>query len=1101
MHSPWSSQPERPVNAADDGVDRSSQTTAAGVTATNADQVHDLGIDGSDSTVAIIDIAFDPEYTEIADQVVGTVGDSGQFKPGTSGLHGTACAEFLAAVAPGADIVLASLVGTEFGPLMDDIISQYDPDVVSMSLNYPPTRRLDGEDAISARIAQYTDNGGLFVASAGDLADGVHWDGPFRDSDDNGYMEFDDQGTEFLEVDNSNLASGQEVFVQWDTDWETDDQRYTVELYDADKNQVTSKKTPTPTETLEIPGTESTAYLKIQRSDATGHEHFDIFAWGSDLSLPVSTRRRSLTAPATGTDSKLLTVGAVDPDTGTLVASSSRGPTQDGRRGVDLLAPGDTYSGALDGELSGTDASGPHVAGVAALLSEFSAVSAAEVRQALVRSARDIADSDVESPPHPAVGFGHVDAKAALEWLVGLERTWTRQTDGRAQGVRPAVDDNRVYVGGLDDTLYAFDRADGILAWTRERDGSLSDSSPVVHDGTLFVGSGGGTLYALDADTGATVWSTAAGSAITSSPTVIDGTVCVGTNDGQVRAWNVSDGSWAWATKIGGPVYSALASSDGLVFVSSDDGRLHCLDAGTGEQMWTFETGTELGSSAPVVGNGTVYLAADSVYAFSVSETRSKQWEQSYGGTVGSSPAVDGDTLYVGSADGQLYALETASGDPRWQSSAGVAVTSNPTVAGDRVFAVSEDGTLSVFRTDDGTRLGSDQLPADSRSSPVVVDNELYVGDRSGSYVSQSVERSPGPFVETDGTAFVVDGSEFRYIGGNSNHLPIQRWGRQYVDRALDFVASQGLNVIRTWSFPPQWTGTEVHPEPGTFQDGWFDHFDYVVAAAKRRGVRLILPILMNHYGTEHAPSPKTYAAWSDTASGHNEFFADEQANQYFKNYIEYILTRENQYTGLEYRNDPTIMMWEVGNEVEYDDARRGDSLAFWYDDIAAYIKSIDDNHIVGTGMHGATGETYESWNRRNAYRESHQSPHIDACSFHEYPIYKYDGDVTERPKSKFADYIREHVRKAHDIGKPAYFGEFGVHVDLDTQYTLEKRQNYYQKAFDVGLLEGLYNINLWVPNLRNPNGDTRTYNEWPLTIFPDETQTWNVIQEYDQSL
>lgn len=364
-----------------------------------------------------------------------------------------------------------------------------------------------------------------------------------------------------------------------------------------------------------------------------------------------------------------------------------------------------------------------------------------------------------------------------------------------------------------------------------------------------------------------------------------------------------------------------------------------------------------------------------------------------------------------------------------------------------------------------------------------------------------SVERYPASFVSTDGTDFVVDGAQFRFLGGNQNHLPVRSWGESYVERVLDYAAERGLSVIRTWGFPPAWTESSVHTAPGEFDDDWFEHFDYVIAAAKRRDVRLVVPLLNNWYGADHAPSPAAYADWSDTAEATNDFFADEQANEYFENYVEHVLTRENEITGLAYREDPTICMWEVGNEIEYHDERRGESLADWYDARAAHVKSLDDRHLVGSGMHGATGETYESWNVRNAYVESHRSQHIDACSFHDYPVWNWDG-IQERGHDAFAAYVREHVRKAHEVvGKPAYFGEFGVHVEPGTEYDLEKRAAYLRTGFDVAREEGLDGLALWYPELREPTAGTAYSHESdPLAIFPDD-EYWDRIEAYGESL
>ncbi|AGN01025.1 Mannan endo-1,4-beta-mannosidase [Salinarchaeum sp. Harcht-Bsk1] len=374
------------------------------------------------------------------------------------------------------------------------------------------------------------------------------------------------------------------------------------------------------------------------------------------------------------------------------------------------------------------------------------------------------------------------------------------------------------------------------------------------------------------------------------------------------------------------------------------------------------------------------------------------------------------------------------------------------------------------------------------------------IRDRGSTTVA--VERYPASFVETEGTDFVLEGSTYRFLGANSNHLPVAQWGESYVDRWLDYVADRGVSVVRTWAFTPGWTDASVHAGPGNLREEWFEHLDYVIAAAKRRDVRLILPLIQNWATAEQPPSPAAYADWSDTAETRNDFFTDEQANGYFRNYVEHVLTRENRITGLAYRDDPTIFMWEVGNEMEYHGDRRGESLAEWYDATAAHVTSIDDAHLVGSGMHGATGDTYQDWNVRNAYVESHRSEHVDACSFHDYPVYEWDG-INERGHDAFAEYVREHVRKAHEqVGKPAYLGEFGVHVDTGTEYDLAKRNAYLETGFEAAGETGLNGVALWAPDLHDPTtGTTYTHENDPLAIFPDDESTWAVVEEYRASL
>jgi len=141
-------------------------------------------------------------------------------------------------------------------------------------------------------------------------------------------------------------------------------------------------------------------------------------------------------------------------------------------------------------------------------------------------------------------------------------------------------------------------------------------SSPVVANGVVYVGSLNDNVYALRASTGALLWSYTTGNEVWSSPAIANGVVYIGSTDGNVYALKASTGAKLWTYSTNGSVYSSPAVVDGVVYVSSADYNLYALNASSGAKLWTYSTGVPVKSS-PAVANGVVYFGSlnDNVYA------------------------------------------------------------------------------------------------------------------------------------------------------------------------------------------------------------------------------------------------------------------------------------------------------------------------------------------------------------------------------------------------------------------------------------------------------------------------------------------------------
>jgi mannan endo-1,4-beta-mannosidase len=224
-----------------------------------------------------------------------------------------------------------------------------------------------------------------------------------------------------------------------------------------------------------------------------------------------------------------------------------------------------------------------------------------------------------------------------------------------------------------------------------------------------------------------------------------------------------------------------------------------------------------------------------------------------------------------------------------------------------------------------------------------------------GQFVQQPTQAVPGKFVTRSGSQLILNGKPFRFSGANIYWLGLDEnvGGINYptyfrVDDALATAQQMGASVVRSHTLGIS-VGCPLCIEPalGVFNETAFQYIDYAIMAAQKHNIRLIIPLVDNwHYyhGGKH-----TFTEWRGIED-ENQFYYNQTVISDFEQYISRILNRVNSYTGIAYKNDPTILGWETGNGLI--------APVSWVQTIAAYIKSIDANHLV---IDGNSGQSYNS--------------------------------------------------------------------------------------------------------------------------------------------
>ena len=355
--------------------------TGQGVALINADDWQAAGVDGSGIKVAVLDLGF-LGYTSLlgSELPASVVAHSCRANSDITGGgidHGTAVAEIVHEVAPGASLYLVNFnTEVELGNCVDWLIGQ-GVNVINHSIVWIATGPGDGSGPINAIANTATASGILWANAAGNEAQ-THWSGAWTDPNSNNFHNFD-----VLDETNAIYALQGDLIIaalKWDDPFSGSCNDYDLVLFDPDLAFATASAniqscSQDPVEALGwIAQVEGFYHIVIFRCNdpqipcsADGLANFHLYSLLHGLQYVVAAG--SLLEPADNPD--VVAVGAVDwSSPGVIEPFSSQGPTSDNRIKPDIVAP-DGVSNATFGSFFGTSASSPHTAGAAALVKQL----------------------------------------------------------------------------------------------------------------------------------------------------------------------------------------------------------------------------------------------------------------------------------------------------------------------------------------------------------------------------------------------------------------------------------------------------------------------------------------------------------------------------------------------------------------------------------------------------------------------------------------------------------------------------------------------------------------------------------------------------------
>lgn len=382
------------------------------------------------------------------------------------------------------------------------------------------------------------------------------------------------------------------------------------------------------------------------------------------------------------------------------------------------------------------------------------------------------------------------------------------------------------------------------------------------------------------------------------------------------------------------------------------------------------------------------------------------------------------------------------------------------------------------------------------------------------------VPENYGGFVSVEGGGLRLNGGAFYFAGANSYSM---LYSPAEAEEQMRIAQSLGLNAIRFWGF---WDGDEpvldadgnpvpgaprgtdrwgrpvLQSEPRVYNEDGFRRFDYVIYLAHLYGMKLVVPLL-NEW--DEFGGLRQYMTWAgldlpEEIRGCGDdgaeicFYRNEEAikaeryrffvecqsckDVYF-DYVHQVLNRVNVYTGVAYKDDPAIMIWEIMNEPRYG-PWEGDpgatAIRDFVQESARFIKGIDGNHLVATGEEGflfpedTDNPAYDGYawvaaaGEGSSFSLNSAVPEIDVATFHGWPFNwaMANEGYLDRVETFMPQWIEEHARIAEALGKPAYLGEFGWQILRRPGSDLSERDGLMEPAYSAVLDSNLSGVMYW---------------------------------------
>lgn len=293
------------------------------------------------------------------------------------------------------------------------------------------------------------------------------------------------------------------------------------------------------------------------------------------------------------------------------------------------------------------------------------------------------------------VSLRAVDGQLNWRSEMGGELSASPVADGR--GVYVASETGKPETGARRATgaLRALGREGGVTQWMRTLAMPLRGTLTLAN-GKLFAGGSDGKIYAFDSKTGEALWSYEYSAPFNSQPVVAGSRVYIGSEDGNLLALEESTGKLLWHYRTKGAVRGPVANGTGIVYFGSGDSYVYALNAATGSLLWRKRTGA--GVQAVVRAGEELLVASLDNFVYKFSLAGARLWKRRLPGRISSQPLVTQNAalfMPLSSSVGVVLDLRTGRPVNLLPTGEEISTSASPIAVGDIVLLTNEHGLMA----------------------------------------------------------------------------------------------------------------------------------------------------------------------------------------------------------------------------------------------------------------------------------------------------------------------------------------------------------------------------------------------------------------------